>query len=102
MHESIERGRPIARLKRIGDIFDLLVRQVQKATTHRSMWAVLLPSPALAGESAGGREEEAVGTNLLTSAASLTVVGEVRRRFMKPQQAGEGGVDGSGCSRPPR
>ena len=55
-----------------------------------------------AGESAGGREEETVGTNLLTSAASLTVAGEVRRRSVKPQQAGEGGVDGSGRSRPAR
>ena len=58
--------------------------------------------PLLAGESAGGREEETMSTNLLTSAASLTVAGDVRRRFMKPQQAGEGWVDGSGRSRPAR
>ena len=56
----------------------------------------------LAGESAGGREEETVETNLLTSAASLTVAGDVRRRSVKPQQAGEGWVDGSGRSRPAR
>ena len=56
----------------------------------------------LAGESAGGREEETMSTNLLTSAASLTVAGDVRRRFMKPQQAGEGWMDGSGRSRPAR
>ena len=56
----------------------------------------------LAGESAGGREEETMSTNLLTSAASLTIAGDVRRRFMKPQQAGEGWVDGSGRSRPAR
>ena len=41
-----------------------------------------------------------MSTNLLTLAASLTVAGEVRRRFVKPEQAGEGGVDGSGRSRP--
>ena len=54
------------------------------------------------GESADGREEETVGTNLLTSAASLTVTSEVGKRSMKPQQAGEGRVDGSGRSRPAR
>ena len=101
MHESIDRGRSMARSKRIDDVFDLPARQVQRATTHRSLWAVRL-GRLLAGESAGGREEETMSTNLLTSAASLTIAGDVRRRFMKPQQAGEGWVDGSGRSRPAR
>ena len=56
----------------------------------------------LAVESAGGKEEKTVETDLLTSAAPPTVAGEVRRRFVKLQQAGEGGVDGSGRSRPAR
>ena len=45
MHESIDRGRSMARSKRIDDIFDLPARQVQRATTHRSLWAVRLPPP---------------------------------------------------------
>ena len=43
MHESIDRGRSMARPKRIDDVFDLPARQVQRATTHRSLWAVRLP-----------------------------------------------------------
>ena len=45
MHESVDRGRSMARSKRIDDIFDLPARQVQRATTHRSLWAVRLPPP---------------------------------------------------------
>ena len=43
MYESIDRGRSMARPKRIDDVFDLPARQVQRATTHRSLWAVRLP-----------------------------------------------------------
>jgi len=45
MQEIIDRGRPMARSKRIDDSFDLPARQVQRATTHRSLWAVRLPPP---------------------------------------------------------
>ena len=45
MKETIDRGRPMGRSKRIDDDFDLLVRQVQRATSHRSLWAVRLPPP---------------------------------------------------------
>ena len=43
MQEIIDRGRPMVRSKRIDDSFDLPARQVQRATTHRSLWAVRLP-----------------------------------------------------------
>jgi hypothetical protein len=45
MHESIDRGRSMARSKRTYNAFDLLVRQVQRATSLRSLWAVRLPPP---------------------------------------------------------
>ena len=45
MQEIIDRGRPMVRSKRIDDSFDLPARQVQRATTHRSLWAVRLPPP---------------------------------------------------------
>ena len=35
----------MARSKRTDDVFDLPARQVQRATTHRSLWAVRLPPP---------------------------------------------------------
>jgi hypothetical protein len=49
----------------------------------------------LAVESAGGKEEKTVETDLLTSAAPPTVAGEVRRRFVTPdvdQDQFKGGV----------
>ena len=45
MQEIIDRGRPMVRSKRIDDSFDLPARQVQRATTHRSLWAMRLPPP---------------------------------------------------------
>ena len=45
MHESVDRGRSMTRSKRTDGAFDLLVRRVQRATSHRSLRAVRLPPP---------------------------------------------------------
>ena len=45
MNESVDRGRPMARSKRIDDTFDPPARQVQRPTKFQSLWAVLLPPP---------------------------------------------------------
>ena len=58
MHESIHRGRSMARSKRIDNAFDLLVRQVQRATSLRSLWAVRLPPP---GRRVGRRQRRGGG-----------------------------------------
>ena len=58
MHESIYRGRSMARSKRIDNAFDLLVRQVQRATSLRSLWAVRLPPP---GRRVGRRQRRGGG-----------------------------------------
>ena len=45
MHKSIDRGRLMARSKRIDDVFDPPARHAQRATTHRSLWTMQLPPP---------------------------------------------------------